>query len=395
MDFRKQNLLEKKDPISFICFGGQDWWYHNHGHVDFQLMRQYAREHKVLYINSLVMQKPKFKEFNYFFEKFRRKSASILRGLRQVESNFWVYSPFSLPVFHIPVLSRLNELLIKIQVQLVASILKIQNPLVWVVCPTAGRIGLSMKKNRLLYLRTDKYESYPCVQSSVIMYYDELLKKHSDRTMYVNQELYAEEKETCRKAFYLDHGVEFDKFSRPAEPGSVPDDMRQIPRPIIGYFGAIDQHKLNISFLENMANLAPELSFVYVGKFSPEFKPILEKKNVWLLGMKDYAEIPSYGRQFDVAILPWRKNPWTQMANPIKLKEYLALGKPVVSTTAFSEIHNYKEVLYLADEPEEFIRKIHLALQEDTVEKKSVRQNRVRNSSWASKAEIALNELMI
>lgn len=379
---------------SFICFGGQDWWYHNHGHVDFQLMREYAKGHPVLYVNSITTQKPKFGKQGHFLLKLKRKAKSIFRGVRRVENNFWVYSPLFLPVFHIPLMSRLNEYLIKIQVQFVASRLKIKNPSLWVVCPTAGKIALSMKRNSLIYLKTDKYESYPNVQVDKIIEYDRLLKENSDRTIFVSHDLYAEERAACKKAFYLDHGVEVERFSQPVTSRSCPKDMQSIPHPIIGYFGAIDPHKLDCCFLEKVADLAPDFSFVYVGKYSPDFKSLLEKKNIWLLGIKDYNEIPYYGQQFDVAIIPWRKSPWTQAANPIKLKEYLALGKPIVSTTAFSEIYNYKEYIYMADEPEEFFREIKHALADDNTEQKIRRQNLVRNSSWKNKAQVALSEVL-
>ena len=390
-----QHPLTEKEPISFVCFGGQDWWYHNHGHVDFQLMREYAKEHPVLYVNSITTQKPKFGKQGRFLLKLKRKAKSIFRGARCIENHFWVYSPFFLPVFHIPVLNRLNEYQIKIQIQFVALRLKIKTPSLWVVCPTAGKISLSMKRSNLIYLKTDKYESYPNVQVDIIIEYDKLLRETSDRTIFVSQELYAEEGKFCKKACFLDHGVEYEKFSQSASSNSIPEDMKQIPRPVIGYFGAIDPHKLDCSFLAKIADLAPDFSFVFVGKYSPDFKPLLGEKNIWLLGMKDYNEIPYYGQQFDVAIIPWRKTSWTQAANPIKLKEYLAMGKPIVSTTAFSEIYNYKDYVYMADEPEEFFREIKHALADDNTDQKLRRQNRVEKSSWANKAKIALDEIMI
>lgn len=389
------NKMAKTKTIQngFLCFGGQDWWYHNHGHVDFQLMREYAKEHTVLYVNSITTQKPTFGKQGHFLQKLKRKAKSIFRGVQHIENNFWVYSPFSLPVFHIPMMRRVNEFLIKIQVQLIALMLRIKNPFLWVVCPTAGNIALSMKRDRLVYLRTDKYESYPNVQVDTILKYDKLLKENSDLTIIVNQNLYMEEKESCKNAFYLDHGVEVERFSLPIEAVPCPEDIRSIPRPIIGYFGAINAHKLDCCFLERISELVPDFSFVYVGKYSLDFKPLFEKENIWFVGMKDYNEIPYYGQQFDVAIIPWRKSPWTQAANPIKLKEYLALGKPIVSTTAFSEVKNYLEHIYTADSPEDFVQKISQAIKEDTSQKQRHRQERVKDASWKSKARIALNEI--
>ncbi len=83
-----------------------------------------------------------------------------------------------------------------------------------------------------------------------------------------------------------------------------------------------------------------------------------------MLGKKPYEKIPHYGKCFDVAIMPWRQNRWIELCNPIKLKEYLALGKPVVSTS-FPELQNYLDVTYTAKTPEEFVRCIKKALAEE------------------------------
>ena len=83
------------DKLSFLCFGGEDWWYHNRGHIGFQLTRRFARRGKVLYVNSIVMQKPNLRKGGKFMQKLVRKLKSIFKGVRKVDDNFWVYSPFS------------------------------------------------------------------------------------------------------------------------------------------------------------------------------------------------------------------------------------------------------------------------------------------------------------
>ncbi len=75
------NITEQFDGI--CCFGGEDWWYHNRGHIDMQLMRKFAGQTKVLYINSVVMQKPKLKQGKKFIAKAARKIKSILEGIKK------------------------------------------------------------------------------------------------------------------------------------------------------------------------------------------------------------------------------------------------------------------------------------------------------------------------
>ena len=170
-------------------------------------------------------------------------------------------------------------------------------------------------------------------------------------------------------------------------------DISGIENPIVGYFGALDEHKLDISFIEEIVASLDEISFVFVGQVSSDWSGLTSRKNVWLLGQKPYEQIPHYGKCFDVAILPWIQNRWTEAANPIKVKEYLALGKPFVSTSAFTQIREYLDVAYVADTPEEFAQCIKRALAENDPERIAARREKVQTSTWDSKAELVLEEL--
>lgn len=108
-----------------------------------------------------------------------------------------------------------------------------------------------------------------------------------------------------------------------------------------------------------------------------------------MLGQRPYEQIPFYGKCFDVAIMPWKQNRWIQGCNPIKLKEYLALGRPVVSTP-FPELLKYREVVYTAKSPAEFAACIERALTDDNADRIVARRKKVQNSSWDNKAEIVL-----
>jgi len=381
------------DTVSFVCFGGVDWWYHNRAHIDPQLTVRFARMGTTLFINSIVMTKIDLSEGRMFLRKLIRKAKSIFAGLKKTDKGFWVYSPFSLPVHHIRWARPLNNLLLRFQIWWVTRRLGICNPVVLVACPAACDIAVKMKKNKLMYQRTDRFEEAVSVDAETIKQYDRKLKASADITYFVNRALYEEESHECKRAVYLDHGVDFDKFSSAEKSPAVPDDIAEIPRPIAGYFGAVSEHSVDISLCERLADLLPEVSFVYVGTTYEEYPCLRAKKNVWFLGQKDYEQIPHYGKCFDVAILPWRHNRWTEAANPIKVKEYLALGKPFVSTPVFTEIKEYLDVTYAAETPEEFADSIKRALAEDAEERIAARRQKVFRDSWDSKAEKLLQEL--
>ena len=376
--------------IDVLCFGGEDWWYHNRGHADMQLMKRFSQKGTVLYVNSIIMGKPVIADKKEFTEKIVRKARSIFTGLKSSGVGFWVYSPVALPVHHISWARPFNQAMLRYQIRRVVRKLRMNDPAVWIVNPVACDTALKIRRNKLIYQRTDRYEEYPNVDVQTITDYDRKLKSEADLTVFVNALLYDQEAGQCKNAIYLDHGVDFDAFSSAQDNPKKPEDIACIDGPVAGYFGAIDPHKLDVKFIETVAELSPEISFVFVGKVSREFIHLAERKNVWFLGQKPYDQIPDYGKSFDVAILPWRKSPWTEAANPIKLKEYLALGKPVVSTSAFSEIEKYLDLICVADTPEEFSRNIANAVCDNSPEQIAARRKRVEHTSWDSKAEEVL-----
>ncbi|HUW19284.1 MAG TPA: glycosyltransferase [Sedimentisphaerales bacterium] len=380
------------DRIDVICFGGEDWWYKNRGHNDMQLMRRYAASGIVLYINSIVMQKPKIREGRRFVEKLARKAKSIFTGLKKSDAGFWVYSPFSLPLHHIRWARVFNERLLRFQILRVRRKLGMSDPLVWIACPAACDTAIKLKTGKLVYQRTDRYEEYPNVDAESIKRYDRTAKAHADLTIFANSTLFKEEMSQCRKAIFLDHGVDYEVFASAEKCPYLPEEIKGIPKPVVGFFGAIDSHTSDIALLEKVVGLLPKISFVLIGDTSVDCSKLKLHKNVWMLGRKPYEQIPHYGKYFDVAIMAWRQNRWIEACNPIKLKEYLSLGKPVVSTP-FTELQNYLDAVYQASTPHEFAECIERALREDNSSLIAARRKKVEKASWESKAQLVLEAL--
>jgi glycosyltransferase involved in cell wall biosynthesis len=377
---------------SVICFGGEDWWYHNRGHIDMQLMRRFVRLGGALYVNSIVMQKPNLAQGRKLIQKLKRKVKSILKGLQKSDAGFWVYSPFSLPVHHIGWLKAVNTLILRLQLWVVAHKLGLRNPIIWVACPAACEAAIRMRRAKLVYQRTDRFEEFPGVDPDTIKNFDRKLKLQADLTVFVNNTLFGEEAGQCKKAIFLDHGVDYDMFASAEQDANIPADIADIPKPIIGFYGGFAEHTTDVALLKKIVDLLPQRSFVFVGRSSQECNALKSKKNVWMLGQKPYEQIPRYGKCFDVAIMPWRQNRWIQACNPIKLKEYLALGKPIVSTP-FNELNKYLDVVYQAETADGFARAIEKALAEDNLQRVSARRSKVMNASWDSKAKKVIEEL--
>lgn len=378
--------------MDVLCFGGEDWWYHNRGHIDMQLMRRFAKQGTVLYVNSIVMQRPRVAKGNRLFMKLCRKAKSILRGVRKTEAGFWVYSPLSLPMHHLAWARSFNTSILRQQVRFIMRRLGMANPIVWIACPAACEIALQFNRRKLVYQRTDRFEEFPNVDVEQVKKYDRKLKSNADLTIFVSKAFYDREAGECKNPLYLDHGVDYELFAFAEKDNAIPSDIANVPKPIIGFFGEIETHTVDADLLGKVADCLPNMSFVLIGQIVTDCSRLLSRKNVYALGKKPYELIPHYGKCFDVAIMPWRANEWIKDCNPVKLKEYLALGLPVVSTP-FNELSNYSDVVYEAGTPEDFARCIEKALVENNAELIATRRRRVRDSTWDKKAQLVYESL--
>ena len=129
----------------------------------------------------------------------------------------------------------------------------------------------------------------------------------------------------------------------------------RIPHPRIGFFGNLRDQLVDFDLLERLARELPHVQVVLVGDATRAMERLTAHSNIHWFGFRPYNDVPRYGAGFDVAIMPWNDNEWIRNCNPIKLKEYLALGLPVVSTD-FPEVRRYESVVRIARDADDFVR---------------------------------------
>jgi len=375
---------QKEAPV--ICFAGCDWWYHNHGLFCPQIMKRMAKHSRVLFVNSLGMRIPSLRKDRSAVKKFIRKFRSLLRFLRKAEDGMWVLSPVSIPLGS-RIGRKLNVFSVFLQVKLAAVLLGFKNPVVYIGCPPALGVAKKLGPARfMIYERTDLYEEMPQSDRSYISSLDDELTRSADLVLYVNKALYEQGMAKNQNSLLLGHGVDFDFFVNSTKSERVPDDIAEIPRPIVGFFGDMSDKTLDVALLEFAAQKLPNVSFVLIGSVTADVNKLKELPNVHFLGRKPYEEIPFYGKKFDVAMMPWNRNKWIEYCNPVKTKEYLALGKPIVSVY-YPEIEPYSDVVYIARDYDGFVSCIGQAIEEDDPAKVQERRRRVKNETWDSKVE--------
>jgi glycosyltransferase involved in cell wall biosynthesis len=183
-------------------------------------------------------------------------------------------------------------------------------------------------------------------------------------------------------SYYVGQGCDVTLFDQKLI-NKIPEDIRNIKKPIIGYIGALLSLRLDIDVLIHIAEQRPDWSLVLVGPEDDAFKSskLHELKNVHFLGSKKMEELPSYLYAFDVAINPQKLNEVTIGNYPRKIDEYLAMGKPAVQTkTKAMEV--FKGYVYLAETKEDFVHLIDQALKENTPEKEAQREKLARSHTW-------------
>lgn len=377
----------RKQFDGVICFGGEDWWYHNRGHYDLQIMRELSKRFPVLYVNSIGMRMPHIAEGKMFCHRIRRKLKSLVRGYREINDRFAVCSPLILPG---RIGMTITGRLLAPQVRRWAGRMGIHNPLAWVVCPSAAVAIDGVKPSAVVYQRTDRHECFSEAVHDMIKGDDDWLKARSDLTVFCSSFLYEQEFDQCRYACRIDHGVDFELFSTVEKnPNQEPEDIRALARPRVGFVGGIDRHTFDPDLFLNVARLMGDVQFVLVGACSlpPGW---CRQSNVAMLGKKPYAEVARYMAACDVLIMPWNHSRWIEACNPVKLKEYLAAGRPIVSTS-FPELVRYRKYVDAADTPEDFVRAIRHALTAGA--DPSQGRDLVRNDTWTAKADEVLAHL--
>jgi len=259
----------------------------------------------------------------------------------------------------------------------------LRKPLIWVACPTSYEIVRGMQgESFLVYQRTDKYEEYSDQSREYIQAAHRWLSTRADLVIYASTALYEEERERNPRSLLVRHGVELSLFDRDrALKAGCPPDLENVKRPIVGFFGDIEGNLVDMELIDASVRAFPEVSFVFVGRLTANAGPFRGLPNVYFVGKKPYEAVPQYGARFDVAIMPWKRNRWIQYCNPIKLKEYLVLGLPIV-TTEFPEALHYRDVMYVARGRDEFINGIREAIQGRPVGTVESRRARVADDTW-------------
>lgn len=191
------------------------------------------------------------------------------------------------------------------------------------------------------------------------------------------------------KCVYVPNAVDFEHFYSATQIKEKPQDVRNLKHPIVGFYGYIFDWT-DIDLICKLAQAHPDYSILLVGPVRFGMGELEKHPNITMLGTRDYKVLPQYLSMMDVCLIPFKLNKLTLSSNPIKLYEYLAAGKPVVSTALPEVCENASEFVMIAHDHDDFIKKVEKAVNEIKSEDKEMLLRRIdfaRRNSWEKRIE--------
>ncbi len=381
---------------TIIHFSGDDYWNSN-PHSRYHINKNFVKlGYKVLWINPLGTRFPSVKKKN-FSNRIIRKLKSIFKFLKKADENLYVYTPMLIPVFKKGFYLNLNKIIFLFQITIISAILKIKKPLLFFSTPLYAFALNLINYSRAIYYYSDYYTAYRELNDEsrkYLEFLDNELYKRADAIYCASREIYSSLKIKNSRAniFYLPHAVDYEHFNNGNKRENLPHEIHSIKNPLIGYYGTLTDSN-DWQLIDYCSKERPEYNFVFIGRKDISLPEIENRSNIYFLGKKSYDELPLYASHFDVCIMFWKRREWIKNSSPLKLKEYLSMGKPVVSTFIEEVNENYNDVVYIADTKEKFLEYIDEALNKDNSDRIEKGLKKVKDYDWKAVTERILAEV--
>jgi glycosyltransferase involved in cell wall biosynthesis len=373
-----------RSPSGIVYFGN-DWFAENRT-SSHHMARGLARRGPLLYVECPGLRAPRAQGRD--LRKLVAKARSAARGPRRLDP-LWLLTLPQIPFRRLPGVSALNRHLSVLALRRALKVVDFDSWMLWFVVPHVGHVAGRLGEKLAVYYCIDDYSALPDVDAVEIGRLDHALTVAADQ-VFVSSRTLLEAKEPLNPTtVYSPHGVDADLFGRAADTSlPVADGARGLARPVIGFFGLIEAW-IDLELVAALARARPSWSFLLIGRVAVDTACLSGLSNVVLPGPQPYETLPDWARAFDVAILPYRRNAQVMAANPLKLREYLATGRPVVSVST-PEIERFGRWIRMADGPEDFLLQIEKALAERSPEATRARMESVASMSWDARVDAAL-----
>lgn len=369
-----------------ICFSSNDW--SDIPSSKLHIMRYLGRNNRVLYIETLGIRSPHLSKRD--FGRAIQKLKLFKRGMVSAENNVQVWSPLAIPFHGLPGSAWLNARLVTAGLRRNVSRLGMRNPILWSYLPNAIPIISRLGWSPVVYHCIDDYGEFTDAPKEAFERMERAMLARADLTVVSSKKLFEKRKPHARRIRYIPHGVNLREFQEALKLHVPLPDIDSIPGPIAGFIGRIADW-IDLDLVARCARQMSDWSFVLVGPSNVDLESYRAIPNIHFLGRRDHKLIPHYIQRFNVSLMPFGESSLVDSVNPLKMYEYLAVGRPVV-TVRMPEVEAFARVVTIAPRSE-FAEAIRRASEQDSPEARQARVDAMATRSWDRIAEEILEDL--
>jgi glycosyltransferase involved in cell wall biosynthesis len=370
------NIITGRDIICFANDFDSDPLSKKH------LMMRLAKHNRVLWVNSIGTRNPQasVRDLQRSIEKLKK----FTRGCERRSTNLYLFSPIAIPFHGNRAAQLLNRQWLAWSLRRVCRQIGFKNPITWTFLPTTADVVGRLNEKLVVYHCVDEFSEFTGTNKEGLLAMERRLMKKADMVVVSSGPLYDTKRQYNANTFLVTHGVDVEHFRQACSANTVvPPDIAALERPVIGFHGLIADW-VDLQMIRFLAMARPDWSFVLVGKSDTDTSILDGLSNVHLIGRKEYRDLPAYCKGFDVGLLPFVINELTLAANPLKLREYLAAGLPVVSTD-IPEARRLGNLIRIGNSNETILAEIDRLLAEGKRGPSLATSLAVDSESWDSK----------
>lgn len=363
-----------------IIYFSSDEWGSGLKTSQYHISVRLARDNKVLYVNSIGLRKPTVSKADFLrvIDKLKR----CFKGVQRINRNLYVFTPIVVPFHGIGWVNAFNKFLLTTCIRYYQLKLGLRKPYIFTFLPNTVNILGRFGEKKVIYYCADQVSSFKGVDTVKIEAMEQGLLRKADFVFATSKQLYEQKKMENPRIYYMPHGVDAELFKKALDSATeVPADIACIRKPIIGFFGHVSADWVDFEIVTFLAERHPEWSIVLIGKVAADIPDLSAYRNIIILGSRDYLNLPNYSKAFDVAIIPFVNSVLTRNSNPLKLKEYLAAGCPVVATS-IPELEQFATIIKIASKKEDFILAVEEYLRLDSQALRQERSHLMDKETW-------------
>ena len=374
--------------MEFVFFGN-DWSAENRT-SSHHISRRLAARFPLLYVESPGLRAPRANARD--LRKLVRKLALTLQPPRQAGEHFWVTTLPQIPLRRFRIVRAANRLVSRFLLRRAMKKIGFKQPIAWFHVPHPGFLAGKLGERLTVFYCIDDYSQLPDVDSTSIRTMDDQLTAASDIVFACSQMLVDSHRRINANVHLSLHGVDADLFAlASAAETPLPAAAAGMMHPVVGFWGLLDP-RVDVSILASIARARPNWTILHVGRVAADVSALKGLSNVVLAGARPYDELPQWAKAIDVCILPYVANSLVMPSSPLKLREFLAAGKPTV-TVQLPDVEQFGGLVYLAGSAEQYLAAIEQALAENSPPLEARRRQAVAANTWDAVVERILAAL--